>query len=370
MATQTKQSLGFLCLFYLLMPPLSIKSQNYARIDSIAMHAPVMATRSLDDLAAYCQANAASDLEKARFYFVWVARNIRYDEKAAKIPSVEFDQKKQSPQNVFRSHKAICTGYARLFERLCGMSKIPVYYVAGYGKEEIRSDSIQTHAWNVLKIDDEWALFDVTWGSNSISTDSSDLNIEFERYFMGLPDFFQKGHLPYDPVFQLTKDMVTRQQFFKNTEGEDSEKPEDNFTAILNRDYLLDSLSLTISSHRRGLAFMPEDSNIVVKLRGALKEKQYKSVKEAHDVLTDFSQTAEKTLDKLSIFTLKEWSDRFQKIAEPLQTAIETNREIESLETKDEKVIEAKQSRQQIFDLIGYFSQSWNQIKEEMGKRQ
>ena len=114
---------------------------------------------------------------------------------------------------------------------------------------------------------------------------------------------------------------------------------------------------------------MPEDSNIVVKLRGVLKEKQYQVVKDAHDVLVDFSKTAEKSIDKLSVFTLKDWSERFQRLAEPLQTAIETNREIETLETRDEKISEAKQSRQQIFDLIGYFSQSWNQVKAEMGKR-
>jgi hypothetical protein len=361
---------SILLSFFLLILPLSIKSQNFARIDSIAMHAPDLATRTLDDLAAYCQANAESEVEKVRFYFVWVARNIRYDEKAAKIPSIDFDQKKQAPQYVFRSGRAICTGYSRLFERLCNISKIPVYYVAGYGREDVRPDSIQTHAWNVVKVGSEWALFDPTWASNSLVSDSSDLNTEFERYFMGQVDFFQKGHLPYDPVFQLSKDLVTRPEFFKYTEGGDSEKPEEGFATVLNREYLLDSLSLTIFSHRRGLAFMPEDSNIVVKLRGALKEKQYKAVVEAHDVLTDFSKTAEKMLDKLSIYVLKEWSDRFQKLAEPLQTAIETNKEIETLETREEKILEAKISRQQIFDLVGYFSQSWNQVKDEMGRRQ
>jgi hypothetical protein len=372
MDIQTKQFYGLIFLFFFLLHPLSIKCQDFARIDSIAMNAPDLATRSLDDLAAYCQANAESELEKVRFYFVWIARNIRYDERMSKVPSIEFDQKKQSPQHVFRIHKAICTGYSRLFVYLCQISKIPVFYVAGYGKEDIRPDSIQTHAWNVVKVAGEWALFDPTWASNSLANDSSDLNLQFERYFMGSPDVFQKGHLPYDPAFQLTKDMMTRQEFFKNTEGDDAEKPEkpeEDFATLLNREHLLDSLSLTILSHRRGLAFMPEDSNIVVKLRGALKEKQFKAVKEAHDVLTDFSKSAEKSLEQLSIYVLKEWSDRFEKIAEPLQTAIETNREIEKLEIKEEKITEAKQSRQQIFDLIGYFSQSWNQVKEEMGKR-
>ena len=77
-----------------MIAPLSIKSQNFARIDSIAMHTPMLATRSLADLAAYSQANAQSDLEIVRFYFVWVARNIRYDEAASKIPNSEFTEQK------------------------------------------------------------------------------------------------------------------------------------------------------------------------------------------------------------------------------------------------------------------------------------
>ena len=371
MKIQPKQICRFLFLyFFLVLPPLSINGQNFARIDSIAMNAPPLATRSLEDLAAYCQANAHTELEIVRFYFVWVARNIRYDEVAAKIPNIEFDHRKQSPQSVFMMRRAICTGYSRLLSHLCQMSKIPVLYVAGYGKEDIRPDSIQTHAWNVVKVNGDWALLDPTWSSNALSADSSDLSLEFERYFMGSPDFFQKGHLPYDPVFQLTQETMTRQAFFRNTEGGDSEKPSEDFATILNRESSLDSLTFTVLSHRRGFAFMPEDSNILVKLRGVLKERQYKVVKEAHDVLADFSRTAEKNLRNLSIYTLKDWSDRFQRLSNPLETAIETNREITGLETKDEKVTEAKQSLQQIFDLIGYFSQSWNQVKEEMGKRQ
>ena len=366
------KKLRFLYLFFLPILPLSINAQDFARIDSIAMNTPSLAKQSPLDLAAYCQANAHSELEQVRFYFVWVARNIRYDMNLAKVVNAEFDHRKQSPQYVFKSHKAICTGYSRLFEHLCRLSQIPVWYVAGYGKEAIRPDSIETHAWNVIKVNGEWSLFDVTWASNALESDSSDLNIDFERYFMSVPDVFQKGHLPYDPVFQLTKETMTRQEFFKagsTASSGDSEKPEDDFSTILNHDFALDSLSFTISSHRRGLAFMPEDSNIVVKLRGALKEKQYWVTKNAQDVLFDFSKTADKDLEKLSIFSLKDWSERLDRLAEPLQTAIEINKEIESLETKDEKIVEVKQSRQQIFDLVGYFSQSRNAVKTEMSKR-
>lgn len=349
-----------------------MSGQDFSRIDSIAMNTPSLAKRSPLDLAAYCQANAESELEKVRFYFVWVARNIRYDMNLAKVTNAEFDHRKQSPQYVFQSHKAICTGYSRLLEHLCRLSQIPVWYVAGYGKEAIRPDSIETHAWNVIKVNGEWSLFDVTWASNALESDSSDLNVEFERYFMSVPDVFQKGHLPYDPVFQLTKETVTRQEFFKagsTASSGDSEKPLDDFTTILNHDYSLDSLSFTISSHRRGLAFMPEDSNIVVKLRGALKEKQYWMTKSTQDILLQFSNDADKNLEKLSIFSLKDWSERLDRLADPLQTAIDINKEIETLETKDEKIIEVKQTRQQIFDLVGYFSQSRKALKEEINKR-
>jgi Transglutaminase-like superfamily len=308
-------------------------------------------------------------LEKARFYFVWVARNIRYDEEMAKTVRLDFDSQTQSPQFVFKSHKAICTGYARLLAYLCKQSHIPAIYVAGYGKEESKVDSIETHAWNVVKIGGEWALFDPTWASNVLGSDSTFLGVPFERYFMGTTDYFQKGHLPYDPVFQLTKEITTRQLFFEHTEGGDSETPDEDFTTILNRDFALDSLNFMIQSHRRGVAFMHGDSNILAKLRGVLKEKQNLMLKSAHEGLLDFSKTAEKNVEKLSQLALNEWSERFQKLAEPLQTALETNREIEQLETKEEKINEAKLSGRQISDLINYFSQSWNRVKNEIEKR-
>ncbi len=346
-----------------------MQGQNFARIDSIAMKAPLLATKSTADLVAYCKANARTDLEAVRFYFVWVARNIRYDEEAAKIVRLEFDSKKQSPQYVFENHKAICTGYARLLAYLCRQSNIPALYVAGYGKEESRVDSIETHAWNVIKIGEEWALFDPTWASNTLGIDSTFLGVHFERYFMGTTDYFQKGHLPYDPVFQLTKEVALRQVFFEHTEGGDFETPDEDFTTILNRDFALDSLDFMIQSHRRGVAFMQGDTNILVKLRGVLKEKQNLMLKAAHEGLLDFSKTAEKKVEKLSELALKDWSERFEKLAEPLQTALETNREIERLETKEEKISEAKLSGRQITELINYFSQSWNLVKAEIGKR-
>ncbi len=369
MKRQTDLTSLCLWLIFLCLTPLSIQGQNFARIDSIAMKTPFGVTQSMSDLVAFCKANARTDLEVARFYFVWIARNIHYDEEIAKTVRVEFDAQKQSPQSVFKTHKAICTGYARLLAYLCRQSNIPAFYVAGYGKEESKVDSIETHAWNVIKIGKEWTLFDATWASNTLDSDSTFLGVSFERYFMGTPYYFQKGHLPYDPIFQLTKEIMTRQTFFDHTEGGDSETPDEDFTTILNRDYALDSLDFMIHSHRRGVAFMPKDTNILSKLRGVLKEKQNLMLTAAHEGLLDFSKTAEKNVEKLSATALKNWSQRFEKLAQPLQTALETNREIEQLETKEEKIEEAKLSSRQITNLINYFSQSWNRVKSEIEKR-
>ena len=369
MKRQTDLNCWIFLLFFLSIRPLSMQGQNFARIDSLAMKTPLLATQSTADLVAYCKANARTDAEIARFYFVWVARNIHYDEEIAQLINFEFDSKKQSPQYVFKTRKAICSGYARLLGHLCRQSNIPAMYVAGYGKEVMRPDSIETHAWNVIKIAGEWALFDPTWASNALGDDSTHLGVEFERYFMGTPDYFQKGHLPYDPIFQLTKDITTRQEFFEDTEGGDFEQSDEAFATILNRDFALDSLDFMIQSHRRGVAFMPKDTNILSKLRGVLKEKQNIVLNSAHEGLLDFSKMAEKNLDKLSVVALKEWSGKFQKLAEPLQAALEINKEIGELETKEDKIDEAKLSGRQISNLINYFSQSWNSVKAELEKR-
>lgn len=58
---------------------------------------------------------------------------------------------------VFGERKsAVCEGYAKAFQLLCNICFIENVYITGTGNG-------QSHAWNAVKIDDEWYCVDVTW---------------------------------------------------------------------------------------------------------------------------------------------------------------------------------------------------------------
>ena len=57
------------------------------------------------------------------------------------------------------NEKAVCEGYARLFQYLCYLVGINSTIVVGTAQDE-------PHAWNAVKIDDYWYHIDVTWDDN------------------------------------------------------------------------------------------------------------------------------------------------------------------------------------------------------------
>ncbi len=55
---------------------------------------------------------------------------------------------------------AVCQGYAEAFELLCAQVGIQAHMMYG---EAIAADGIQSHAWNVVKVNGEWYQIDCTW---------------------------------------------------------------------------------------------------------------------------------------------------------------------------------------------------------------
>lgn len=74
--------------------------------------------------------------------------------------------------------KAVCAGYSRGFQLLMNILGIPCYYVAGlaYSKEK---KGWGNHAWNIVKIDNDYYNIDITWND---CYDSSANKIGYKYY--------------------------------------------------------------------------------------------------------------------------------------------------------------------------------------------
>ena len=201
----------FLIFVLLSSLPYQLTSQNFKRIDSLSIQLSDDAVHSENDLVTYCEANASTDLERVRFYFVWIATHVDYDAENLEPRSSE---KLNSAADIFTQRKAVCSGFAALLAQFCAASGIPARYVSGYGRDADDPVLVERHAWNVIKIGERWHHFDVTWAANALENRTSDaLNADFEQWFQSPRSVFLAAHLPFDPAFQLADEPISREEY-------------------------------------------------------------------------------------------------------------------------------------------------------------
>jgi Transglutaminase-like superfamily len=367
MKPQTTRIVQFIFSVSLFLGPLSITAQNFARIDSLAVNAPIWTTRTAEDLSAYCEANAVGELEKVRFYFVWIARHIRYDDKTygKYRQNMDYNVEKQSIPVVFAERTAVCRGYALLLERLCRQSNMAARYVAGYGKAQLNDEHLEPHAWNAIRIEGNWELFDPTWASNSLQKDSTNLSAHFENWFMPPPVMFSRQHWSYDPIFQFTNELTSRAEFMGYTEQSPPPSLGFDVGTTLNTENTLDSLESAWRSYNRAHIFSPMDSLVAQKLARLQDEK-------AKATLAPVEIFARKELMRLADLTteeLKTWLDRLEKVRGPAAEVLLLHAEIDDLPIQDSDIALVQKNRRRLMALSQFLPRAILSVEEELNKR-
>ena len=93
------------------------------------------------------------DYKKAALIYEWIVKNISYAG-PTDVPGLR-------PYDVFKTKKAVCGGFSRLYKAMLNLAGIPSITVAGntpYG----------AHEWNLVYADKEWFYSDSTWGASSM----------------------------------------------------------------------------------------------------------------------------------------------------------------------------------------------------------
>ncbi len=183
---------------------------RYALVDARARAAPASCAMSVESLATYLGQWVNDDGEKARAVFTWIAHNVAYD--------VSLRGKRQETSSVLRSRRATCSGYAALFEELGEALGLEAEIVTGHGKGRGYEpgqglNSALEHAWNAVKIDDEWELVDCTWGAGHIDEQGRFLRRFTDHYFLTPPEEFAYDHLPDDAKWQLLPTPISETEY-------------------------------------------------------------------------------------------------------------------------------------------------------------
>jgi hypothetical protein len=207
------------------------KEDGFIQTEKILGNAPDSVFLSTTTFAIYLEERFDNDEDILRGIFVWIAKSISYDvENMYRINF--FEQPGELIEKTFLTRKAICQGYAELFNDLCHQSGIQSSVVHGYTKQngEISNTG---HAWIVAKCKNSWYCFDPTWGAGYI-TEGKFVRSFSPEYFMVNPENFIASHMPLDPMWQCLKQPFSIQDFYHGERLEEKDDVNYSFTDSIN----------------------------------------------------------------------------------------------------------------------------------------
>ncbi len=201
------------------------KENGFINTEKILRNAPDSVFYSTSSFAKYLEHSFYKDEDILRGIFVWIAKSISYD-----VENMYWIQYYEQPgeliEKTFLTRKAICQGYAELFNELCHQTGIQSCVVHGYTKQN-GAISNGGHAWIVAKNNGTWYCFDPTWGAGYIQ-DGKFVRSFSPEYFMADPEAFIASHMPLDPMWQCLDQPFSIQDFYH---GERKKKNDDlNYT--------------------------------------------------------------------------------------------------------------------------------------------
>ncbi|KAF2508497.1 transglutaminase [Flavobacterium zhairuonense] len=215
----TSKKIVFAFFFFNLIFITSSYSQQYSAIDSIVLKYPDFG--STEKLAERIKTDFTTEHDKARAIYSWIALNIEYDLKTFLDPPApkvfsksDSDWAKQiqlqnakTVQKAFRSRKAVCEGFSRLYEHLAILTGLKCQVISGDAKVEStdigRRNFVVNHAWNSVLVDGKWILVDATWGQGSYDYRRKVLVKKFTPIYFDMdPKYFNAKHYAENAMYK------------------------------------------------------------------------------------------------------------------------------------------------------------------------
>lgn len=189
---------------------------KYRVIDKHVKNTPDSVCNNLLDIHSYLVSGANSKEEEIRAFYLWIINNIKYKDEI----ELKYDNRLLfymgsnnciSPACVLRKKQAVCEGFSRLFQFFCKHSGHECYSISGYISKNGNLQDRATHSWNVVKINNKWRFFDLSW-SNAILYHYN-IKSKTNKFFMVLPEEFILTHLAIIPMWQFLKIPISIQHF-------------------------------------------------------------------------------------------------------------------------------------------------------------
>jgi len=156
-------------------------------------------------LAQSITKNSISEEQKAKAIFLWIANNISYDNELHNSKALQkkiYTSEENVVRHVLNRKRALCGGYAFLYEKLCGEVGLDVAVIHGYSNEFATKvkRSKPNHTWNAVKLNGKWQLLDITWAISHSRDGGPNL-----FWFKTPAKDFLKTHRPENRNWTLTR---------------------------------------------------------------------------------------------------------------------------------------------------------------------
>jgi transglutaminase/protease-like cytokinesis protein 3 len=214
-------------------------SQNRGAIEKIVEKFPDRMAKP-EKLAELINANFTVKEDKAIAAYIWIASNIKYDVKGffsgtyneavnfqARSEAELLEKRKEYEskliEKTLKNQIGVCNNYSKLYKRICDLTGVECIIENGFSKTMIsdigRTPQIPNHAWNKVKIGEEWRGVDATWGAGNVDFEKQKFMPDFTYNYCLVP--LQKinlnhlsSDLPKNSINQAKKDFSTLPLFF------------------------------------------------------------------------------------------------------------------------------------------------------------
>ena len=339
---------------------------EYGTIDKKALQLPDSLTKTTDQIATYINSNFATDKDKSRAIFIWVASNIKYD--IDNMFAINFyEMKEEKILKPLRTRKGICENYASLFTDICNKSGIKSFVIEGYTKQNGFADFIP-HAWSAALIDSSWFLFDPTWGSGYVNGGKFFKKINNE-YYRANPTTLIKSHMPFDYLWQFVNYPITNQEFYEGKTQQNKTKLFFNFQDTIQvyekQNHIDQLISTTYRVEKNGI----KNSLIFDRLQHLKLEiendRQTKTVNLYNSAIVDYNDATNGLNDFINYrnkqFNPKKADPEIQSMIDFVETKIRTAKN---------KVSESSSTDINTANIVGQLTKSIDDASKQMNEQQ
>lgn len=125
-----------------------------------------------------------NDYTKIKYVHDYIINNTTYDINAPD---------NQNIYSVFVNRRSVCAGYAKSLQYI--MNKIGVYSLYVTGKIKSHDQEEINHAWNIIKLDNQYYHLDITWGDSVFAAVNIEEGYPTYHYFNITTDELLKTHI-------------------------------------------------------------------------------------------------------------------------------------------------------------------------------